>query len=118
MKFRTERDNLLEALVTTSRAASARSSLGSSPSLQLSLHGNNLDITGSDPDLVIESVIEVAGSGDGSILLPSRLIVDIVRSLGAGAITFDGGTDEMRITSGKAEFKVRVSVGAEMDPNQ
>jgi DNA polymerase-3 subunit beta len=73
-----------------------------------------LDITGSDPDLVIESVIEVAGSSDGSILLPSRLIVDIVRSLSAGAITFDGTTEEMVITSGKAEFKVRVPVGAEI----
>ncbi len=114
MKFRTERDNLLEALITTSRAASARSSLGGSPSLQLSLHGGSLDITGSDPDLVIESVIEVAGSVDGSILLPARLIVDIVRSLSAGAITFDGGLEEMIITSGKAEFKVRVPVGAEI----
>jgi len=114
VKFRTERDNLLEALITTSRAASSRSAMGSSPSLQLSLHGNSLDITGSDPDLVIESVIEVAGSGDGSILLPSRLIVEIVRSLAPGAITFDGGEDEMRITSGKAEFKVRVPVGAEI----
>lgn len=114
MKFRTERDNLLDALVTTSRAASARSSLGSLPSLQLSLHGNSLDITGSDPDLVIESVIEVAGLADGSILLPARLIVDIVRSLDAGVIHFDGGSEEMRITAGRAEFKVRVPVGAEI----
>jgi DNA polymerase-3 subunit beta len=114
VKFRTERDNLLDALITTSRAASARGSLGGAPSLQLSLHGNTLELTGSDPDLVIESSIEVAGTNDGSILLPARLIVDIIRSLGAGAITFDGSSEEMAITSGKAEFKVRVPVGAEI----
>lgn len=115
MKFRTERDGLLEALVTASRAASPRSAIGlGSPSVQLSLHGNQLDITGSDPDLVIEVRISVAGEGDGATLIPSRLAVDIVRAFELGTVSFESGDDEVKITSGRAEFAVRIPVGAEI----
>ncbi len=115
MRFRTERDGLLEALVTASRAASPRSAaLGGSPSIQLSLRGNRLDVTGSDPDLVIEVRTEVAGETDGIALVPSRLVVDIVRAFDPGTVTVVGGEDEIRISSGRANFAVRVPVGAEI----
>jgi DNA polymerase III subunit beta len=115
VKFRTERDVLLEALSTASRAASPRTTVGTgSPSIQLALHGNRLEIIGSDPDLVIEARISVQGDSDGIALLPSRLVVDIVRAFEPGAVSFDGSEDEIRITSGRAEFVVRVATGAEI----
>lgn len=115
MKLRTERDGLLDALATASRAASARSAVGSvSPSVQLVLRGNRLDVTGSDPDLVIEVRTTVAGEADGSVLLPSRLVVDIVRAFDPGAVTITSDDEEVRITSGRAEFSVRVPVSAEI----
>ncbi len=115
MKFRTERDGLLEALATASRAASARTSAGPvSPSLQLVLHGNQLVVTGADPDLVIEVRTSVAGDADGSVLVPSRLLVDIVRSFDPGAVTVTSDEEEARVVSGRAEFTVRVPVAAEV----
>lgn len=115
MKFRTERDVLLEALSTASRAASPRGASGmGSPSVQLALHSSRLDITGSDPDLVIEARVAVQGEADGTTLLPSRLVVDIVRAFEPGAVTVDAGEDEVRITSGRAEFVVRIANGAEI----
>lgn len=115
MKFRTERDSLLNAVTTAGRAASARASggLGSS-SLQLSLHGNHLVVTGADPDLVISVRASVAGDADGSVQAPSRLLADIVRSFEPGAVTVTSDDEEVRITSGRAEFTVRVPVTAEM----
>ena len=94
MKFRANRDTLLETLVTASRAASPRSG----PSfgivgLKLHLRGQQLDVCGSDPDLVIEARCEVAGDADGSVLVPSRLVVDIVRSFEPGAVTVIGGDE-------------------------
>ena len=85
-----------------------------SPSVQLALHGNRLDITGSDPDLVIEARVSVQGDADGTTLLPSRLVVDIVRAFEPGAVSVDAGEDEVRITSGRAEFVVRIANGAEI----
>jgi len=115
VKFRTERDGLLDALATAGRAASTRGPGGpGAANLQLVLHGNHLVVTGSDQDLVIEVRTSVAGDSDGSVLAPARLLVDIVRSFDPGAITLTSDDDEVRLTSGKAEFVVRVPVSAEI----
>lgn len=115
MRFRTERDGLLEALSVASRAASGRGASGTSaPSLQITLHGNHLVVTGSDPDLVIEVRASVSGDADGTVVTPSRLLVDIVRSFDAGAVTVSSDDEEVRVTSGRAEFTVRTPAVGEM----
>ncbi len=115
MRFRADRDSLLEALITASRAATARSGLSSGlTGLQLSLHGDRLQVVGSDPDLVIEARCEVSGDSDGSVLVPSRLVSDIVRSFDSGVVNVSGGEEEVRFSSGHAEFTVRVAAGADI----
>lgn len=115
MRFRSDRDTLLEALQTASRATATRSALlGASPGLQLSLRGKQLEIVGSDPDLVIEARCEVAGEADGTVLVPTRLVTDIVRSFEAGTVSVSGGDEEVRFSAGRAEFVVRVATGAEI----
>jgi DNA polymerase-3 subunit beta len=115
VRFRTERDGLLEALSVASRAASGRGASGTSaPSLQITLHGNHLVVTGSDPDLVIEVRASVSGDADGTVVTPSRLLVDIVRSFDAGAVTVSSDDEEVRVTSGRAEFTVRTPAVGEM----
>jgi len=115
VKFRADRDTLLETLITASRATSARSG----PSfgivgLRLALRGQQLDVCGSDPDLVIEARCEVLGDTDGSVLVPSRLAVDIIRSFEPGAVTVVARDEEVQFSSGRAEFLVRVAIGAEI----
>lgn len=115
MRFRADRDTLLEALVTASRATASRSALtGAAPGLQLSLKGEHLEIVGSDPDLVIEARCKVAGESDGTVLVPTRLVTDIIRSFESGAVAVVGGDDEVRFSAGRAEFVVRVAAGAEI----
>jgi DNA polymerase-3 subunit beta len=115
VKFRADRDTLLETLVTASRAGSARSgSTFGIVGVKLHLRGQQLEVCGSDPDLVIEARCEVLGEADGSAVVPSRLVVDIVRSFESGAVTVVGGDEEVRFSSGRAEFLVRVAVGAEI----
>ena len=115
MRFRTDRDTLLEALQIASRATASRSALmGAAIGLQLSLHGKQLEIVGSDPDLVIEACCEVAGEADGTVLVPTRLVTDIVRSFEPGAVSVVGSDDEVRFSAGRAEFVVRVAAGAEI----
>lgn len=115
MRFRADRDTLLEALVTAGRASASRSALSTGiAALQLVLRGHELEVIGSDPDLVIESRCQVAGDSDGTVLLPSRLVTDIVRAFDPGAVVVSGGDEEARFSSGRAEFVVRVAVGAEI----
>ncbi len=115
MRFRADRDTLLEALVTAGRAATARGGLsGSIVGLQLTLRANRLEVVGSDPDLVIEAHCEVAGEADGTALVPSRLVTDIIRSFDSGSVAVAAGEEEVRFTCGRAEFVVRVAIGAEI----
>lgn len=115
MKFRADRDTLLETLQTTARATSARSGLNPGVAgLQVLLRGDRLEVCGSDPDLVIEAHCQVAGDTDGSVLVPSRLAVDIVRSFEPGAVVVVADEEEVRFSSGRAEFVVRVAAGAEI----
>jgi DNA polymerase-3 subunit beta len=112
VKFRTERDSLLEAIATAGRAASPRGTGAGTPSLQLTLRSDRLDVVGADPDLVIEVSTTVGGESDGSTLVPARLVTEIVRSFDPGTVTFLSDDEEARLSSGRAEFTVRIPVGA------
>jgi DNA polymerase III subunit beta len=115
VKFRADRDTLLDTLVTAARATSARTAINFGVvGLRLHLRGDQLEVSGSDPDLVIEARCQVAGDTDGSVLVPSRLVVDIVRSFEPGAVAVAATDEDVRFSSGRAEFVVRVAIGAEI----
>ena len=108
MKFRCERDTLVEALSTASRAVSSRAT--GAPALsgvRVEVQGNRLRIVGTDLDLTIRVEVEAIGLDDGIGVVPARLAADIVRSLEPGAVTFDGGDDEVEIAAARSRFVVR-----------
>ncbi|HUR18475.1 MAG TPA: DNA polymerase III subunit beta [Acidimicrobiales bacterium] len=114
MRFRSERDSLVEALSVAGRAVTSRG--GALPVLsgvRLEVNGEQLHVAGSDLDLTIQATMSVAGSGDGIAVLPARLVTDIVRSLPPGAVNVEAGDDDMSITSGRAQFSVRMLEAAD-----
>ncbi len=109
MKFRAERDVLLEALATTARAAATRG--GAPPALsgvRLEVKGDVLHLAGSDLDLTVQVEATVAGIDDGVCVIPARLGTDIVRALEPGAVTFALEAGEAQISNGRSQFTVRV----------
>lgn len=107
MKFRCERDVLLDALSTAGRAVGARASNVALSGLQLQLVGDQLTVTGSDLDLTISQELTVGGDTDGVVVVPSKLLADIVRALGPGAVDLVVENDEVQITAGRSEFSIR-----------
>lgn len=109
MKFRCERDVLVEALGTAGRAAAGRgTSLPVLSGIRVQLMGDQLHLTGTDLELTISVEITVSGDGDGVVVLPGRLASDIVRALPAGSVEIEVGDDEARIAAGRSEFSLRV----------
>ena len=73
MKFRCERDTLVEALSTAGRAVATRG--GALPVLsgvRLEVAGDQLRLAGSDLDLTIQVEASVNGLGDGVSVLDRR----------------------------------------------
>jgi len=106
MKFKSERDILVEALSAASRVVATRI-IGASSGILLSLSGNHLTVTGTDLDITVRTTVDVIGLEDGSSVVPARLIVDAVRSLEAGAVTVSSTDESVEITLGRAKFSLR-----------
>ncbi|MBX3314618.1 MAG: DNA polymerase III subunit beta [Actinobacteria bacterium] len=109
MKFRCERDTLVEAFGAAGRAVANRG--GALPVLagvRVELTGDRLKLTGSDLELTIEVEIEVAGEQDGIAVLPSKLASDLVRSLGDPRVEVDAEGDEATITAGRFQSSLRL----------
>jgi DNA polymerase-3 subunit beta len=109
VKFRCERDVLVEALGTAGRAAAGRgTSLPVLSGVKVELSGDQLRLTGTDLELTISVQIAVAGDGDGIVVLPGRLASDIVRALPAGSVSVEVADEEARISAARSEFSLRV----------
>lgn len=116
MKFRCERDVLVDALSTAQRATSTRANLPVLSGMRLSLSGNQLRLTGSDLDMTISTQTTVSGSDDGVAVLPAKMVVDIVRSLEGGAVEISTDGDEAHISGGRSNFKLH-TIPADEFPN-
>lgn len=115
MKFRCERDVLVDAVATAGRAVSARGSLPVLAGLRFSLFGDQLTLVGSDLDLTVSVDVEVAGNADGTAVIPAKLMGDVVRSLEPGAVEIDVDSGEARVSAGRSQFALR-TIAAEDYP--
>jgi DNA polymerase-3 subunit beta len=108
VKFRSERDILVEALTTASRAVTSRGGASTTLNgLRIEAAGNQLTVVGTDLDLTVRVEVEAIGLDDGALVAPARLVADIVRALEPGAVTMEGGEDEVEISAARSRFVVR-----------
>lgn len=109
MKFRCERDILLDALGVVSRATATRA--GALPVLsgvRLEVAGDTLHLAGSDLDLTIQVDVQVVGVEPGVCVIPARLMTEIVRAVEPGAVKVEVDAAEATISAGRSQFVVRV----------
>jgi DNA polymerase-3 subunit beta len=108
VKFRCERDSLVEALTTAGRAVSSRTaSAAALNGVRIESEGNRLLVVGTDLDLTVHVATEAIGLADGACVAPSRLLSDIVRSLEPGAVTIESEDDKIEIAAARSRFSLR-----------
>lgn len=86
MKFNCNKDVLLEAILTTSKAASAKSTIPALEGLLLELDNGSLSLTGYNLDIGIKTTIEVNDGENGSIVINAGRFCDIVRRMPSGVL--------------------------------
>lgn len=108
MKFRCERDSLVEVLATAGRAVGTRSSAQMVLSgVRIEAVGNHLSVVGTDLDLTVHVSTEAIGITDGVCVAPAKLLADIVRSLEPGAVTIESEGEKVEIGAARSRFSLR-----------
>ena len=108
MKFRCERDSLVEVLATAGRAVGTRSSAQMVLSgVRIESVGNHLSVVGTDLDLTVHVSTEAIGITDGVCVAPAKLLADIVRSLEPGAVTIESEGEKVEIGAARSRFSLR-----------
>ena len=108
MKFRCERDSLVEVLSIAGRAVSTRTSVSMAlGGVRIETTGNHLAVVGTDLDLTVHASTEAIGITDGVCVAPAKLLADIVRSLEPGAVTIESEGDKIEIGASRSRFSLR-----------
>ncbi|WP_414045386.1 DNA polymerase III subunit beta [Macrococcus equi] len=115
MKFTIQRDYFITQLNDTLKAISPRTTLPVLTGIKLDVFDNKLVLTGSDSEVSIEITIPtelgdheiLTVENKGSIVLPGRFFVDIIKKLPADTVTIETNDHfQAKITSGQSEFNV------------
>lgn len=108
MKFRCERDDLLEAVQFASRAISNRATLPVLSGLRLEATAEGeVSIAATDLELTMESAFKAAVDEPGKTIVPGRLLGEMTRSLGAGQVSLASTEGELEVGSGRGRFRVK-----------
>src|SRR3954452_18600239 len=81
MKITTRRDALFAQLQTVTRAASTRSAVQALSGVQLLASKDGIELRATDMEIGLRVPLEGEVVREGSVVLPARLVVDVVRAL-------------------------------------
>ncbi|MFY9578346.1 MAG: DNA polymerase III subunit beta [Gaiellaceae bacterium] len=95
-------DELAQKLGVVSRAVSTRASVQILSGVLLRAEAGRLHLAATDMELSLRSSLEAQVEGEGSVVVPGRLLVDLVRLLPADEVTFEHRAEEgvVHVTSG------------------
>src|SRR2546430_17279903 len=99
MKVVTQRDVLAQKLGVVARAVSSRASVQILSGVLLHAEGGRLHLAATDMELSLRSSLEAQIGGEGSAVVPGRLLVDLVRLLPDNEGTAEHGLDECVVPS-------------------
>jgi len=109
MRLSTQRDALFAQLQTVTRAASTRSAVQALSGVQVIAGDGSIELRATDMEIGLRVPLEGEVVRDGSIVLPARLLVDVVRSLPGDSVTLElrPAEQDVEIVSGAATFHLR-----------
>ena len=118
MKISLERDELLAQLQTVSRVASTRSAIQALSGVQLLASTSDCELRATDMDVSLRVPLQAEVVRDGTVVLPGRLVLDVVRSLPAAQASLElrPAEQDVEIISGNATFHIRTLRAEDFPP--
>jgi DNA polymerase-3 subunit beta len=102
MKAVCQRDGLAQKLGVVARAVSTRANVQILSGVLLRAETGRLNLAATDMELSLRSSLEAQVGGEGSVVVPGRLLVELVRLLPESEVTFEHRAEEnvLRVTCG------------------
>jgi DNA polymerase III subunit beta len=109
MKVSTSRTALFTELQTVTRAASTRSAVQALSGVQLQAKGGAIELRATDMEIGLRVPLEGEVVRDGAVVLPARLLVDVVRALPGDSVSLElrASEQDVEIVAGSATFHIR-----------
>src|ERR1051326_6102782 len=114
MRLTCSRDELAQALGIVSRGVSTRGSVQILGGILLRAETGSLQVAATDMEISLRTSLDVEVGEDGAVVVPGRLLVDIVRMLPQTEVELEHRLEEhtLRIPGGAPEYRLR-TYGAE-----
>src|SRR4051795_862569 len=109
MKLEIPREALLNQLATVSRVASTRSAVQALSGVQLQAAAAGTELRATDMEVGLRVPLRATVARDGTVVLPGRLLLDVVRQLPAGDVSLElrPAEQDVEVVSGPAKFHLR-----------
>lgn len=109
MRITCSRDLLLEKLQSVLKTVSTKSTMPVLSGIRVGLkEGGRIELASTDMELSLRLTMEAVSEGEGALVVPGRLMTDVVRSLPAGEVSIDMDEQEQVATvqCGTASFRL------------
>jgi DNA polymerase-3 subunit beta len=102
------KDELAETLQVVGRGVSTRTTVQILAGIMLRAAAGRLHLSATDMEISIRNSAEAQVEEEGAVVVPGRLLVDIVRLLPTGEVTLEHRADEgmVRLTCGSASYSL------------
>src|SRR5919108_540102 len=109
MKFSVSRDQFLNQLGIAVRGVSTRSAIQTLAGVMIRGESGAVELQATDMELGIRVRVDAAPERDGAVVLPGRLLLDVVRSLPKDDLSLEHRASEqdVEVVSGPAKFHLR-----------
>jgi DNA polymerase-3 subunit beta len=108
LKLRVSQEALAEKLAVVARAVSTRTAVLVLGGIRLRVEQGQLELAATDMELSLRTTVEAEVDGEGEVVVPGRLLLDIVRSLPSADVSIEQRSDEsvLLIEAGSASYRL------------
>jgi DNA polymerase III subunit beta len=103
-----DKDELATRISTVSRAVSTRSSVQVLSGIRLGSSEGKLELAATDMELSLRTSLAGTVTGSGAVVVPAKLLTDIVRLLPAGEVVLEERDGSLNVTSGSYSSRLNV----------
>jgi DNA polymerase-3 subunit beta len=118
VKISVQRDDLLAQLQTVARVASTRSAIQALSGVQVVAADQQCELRATDMDVSLRVPLSAQTVREGVVVLPARLLLDVVRSLPATEVSLElrSAEQDVELISGGATFHIRTLRSEDFPP--